>query len=78
MTELIAALAKLAGLLEDAVYGADRAQVSAFVQRGGEDLCRWLVTEALRIQDLKDPLVFGRRQGARGGLGRGAGVEMSA
>jgi hypothetical protein len=33
-------------------------------QRGGEDLGRWLVTEAPRIQDLKGSLVFGRRHGA--------------
>ena len=62
MLELIPALADLPGLFQDPAQGAERAQVGAFVQRGGEDLGRWLVTEALRIQDLKDPLVFGKKK----------------
>lgn len=64
MTQLSAPLADLAGLLQDAVHGADRAQVGSLVQQGGEDFVWCLVLEALGMQHVEDPLLFGGRQGA--------------
>lgn len=76
MTELIAALAKLAGLLEDAVHGADRAEVGAFVQRGGKDLGGGLSRKRCELRTSRPP---GVRQAPRRGAGSvEARVELSA
>ena len=72
MAKLLAAFANLAGM-EDAVHRAHRAMIAALIQQGGVDFGRRLVTEAPRIQDLKDPLMFGRRQGAGRARSKGAG-----
>jgi hypothetical protein len=50
MGELVAAFARLALLFQDAVQGADRAAVNAFVQQCAIDLGRRTVLEALRMQ----------------------------
>jgi hypothetical protein len=51
MNELIAALAGLALVFEDAVHGAGRAEVLAFVQQGGLNGCGRTVLKSLFVQD---------------------------
>ena len=47
MNELVAALAGFSLVFEDAVHGAGRAEVLAFVQQGGLDGCGGAVLESL-------------------------------
>ena len=51
MDELIAALASFSLLLEDAVHGANRAEILAFVQQGSLHGCRRAVLESLFMED---------------------------
>jgi hypothetical protein len=81
MNELIAALARLSLLLEDAVHGARRAEVLAFVQQGGLHGCRRAVLESLFMEDLQYRLAFGLTEGTGGSrplrwqsAGSGAGL----
>jgi hypothetical protein len=50
MNELIAALAGFSLLVEDAVHGASRAEVLAFVQQGGLHGCRRAVLESFLVE----------------------------
>ena len=61
MAELLAAFADFAVLAEDAIHGADRAVVDAFIEQAGVDLGRRLVGEARRVQQIQHrPAVAGR------------------
>jgi hypothetical protein len=51
MNELIAALAGFSLPVEDAVHGANRAEVLAFIQQGGLHGCRRAVLESLFVED---------------------------
>src|ERR1035437_7282960 len=64
MTELVAALPQLAVLGQDALHGADRTEIRAFVDQRGVDLRRGLVAETFRVQMVEDHLSFGGVQGA--------------
>src|ERR1019366_804837 len=66
MDELIAALARLPLLFEDAVHGARRAEVLAFVQQSSLHGCRRAVLEPLFMEDLQYRLALGLTEGARG------------
>ena len=50
MNELIAAFARLALLFEDAVHGADRAEILAFIEQGGLDGGGRAILESLFMQ----------------------------
>jgi|GEM_PF-2073527 len=50
MPKLVASLLQLAVLSQDAMHGADRAEINAFIDQGGKDLRRRLVPEAFRVQ----------------------------
>jgi hypothetical protein len=62
MDELIAALARLPLLFEDAVHGACRTEVLAFVQQGGLHNCRRAVLEPLFMEDLQYRRTLGPTQ----------------
>ena len=49
MAELVAALLQLSISSQDAVHGADRAEIDALVEQGGIDLGWRLVAEALGV-----------------------------
>jgi hypothetical protein len=66
MDELIAALARLTLLLQDAVHGARRAEVLAFIQECGLYGCRRAVLESLFMQNLQYRLTLGLAEGASG------------
>jgi hypothetical protein len=66
MNELIAALAGLSLLLEDAVHGAGRAEVLALVQQGGLHGCGGAILESLFMQDGQHTGAFGRTEGPSG------------
>ena len=52
MAELLAAFADFAVLSKNAIHGADRAVVDAFIEQAGVDFGRRLVCEARRMQQL--------------------------
>ena len=56
--ELVASLAGLPGLGQDAVHGPLRGEVDALIQQGGHDLGRGGVAEPLRVQHRPHPLAF--------------------
>src|SRR5271166_3128023 len=58
MAELLAAFADFAVLAKDAVHGADRAVVDAFIEQAGVDLGRRLVCEARRMQQIQHNLLL--------------------
>src|SRR5450631_1452052 len=62
MNELIAALARFSLLLKDAIYGANRAEVPAFIQEGSLHGCRRAVLEALFMEDRQYTGAFGRTE----------------
>jgi hypothetical protein len=64
MDELIAALAKLALLFQDAIHGVRRAEVLAFVQQGGLHGCRRAVLESFFMEDQQYRLALGLTEGA--------------
>src|SRR5205085_360813 len=66
MHELIAALTRFALLLQDAIHGARRAEVLAFVKQGGLHGGRGAVLEALFMEDLQNRLALGLAEGASG------------
>jgi len=66
MNELIAALAGFSLLLEDAVHGANRAEVLAFVQQGGLHGRRRAVLKSLFVEDSQHPGAFGLTEGTSG------------
>jgi hypothetical protein len=57
--ELVASLAGLPCLGQDAVHGALRGEVGALVEQGGHDLGRGGVAEPLRVQHRPHRLAFG-------------------
>ena len=63
MAELLAAFADFAVLAEDAVHGADRAMVDAFIEQGGVDLGWRLISEARRVQQIEHHLLLRSSQG---------------
>src|ERR1035441_7960461 len=65
MTQLVAALLQLLVLSQDAMHGADRTEVDAFVQQRGKDLGWSLVREALRVQMIKHSPPLSRTQSPR-------------
>src|ERR1035437_10255060 len=65
MTQLVAALLQLPVLGQDAMHGADRTEVDAFVQQRGKDLGWSLVREALRVQMIKHSPPLSRTQSPR-------------
>ena len=70
MNELIAALARFSLLFQDAVHGAGRAEVLAFVQQGGLHGCRRAVLESLFMED-------GQHAARSAGLSERAGADRS-
>ena len=58
MAELVAAFANFVVLDEDAVHGADRAVVDAFIQQAGVDFGGCLVGEARRMQQVQHHLAL--------------------
>ena len=66
MHELVAALAGFADLLEEAVHGASRAEVLAFVQQGGLHGGRRTILESLFMQDGQHVGPFAGTERARG------------
>ena len=72
MAQLLAAFADLAVLSEDAIHGADRAVVDAFIEQGGVDFGRRLIGEARRVQQIQHHLLLriGQRPGRLRSLAR--------
>ena len=66
MNKLIATLAGFSLLLEDAVHGANRAEVLAFVQQGGLHGCWRTVLESLFMEDHQHRSTLGLTEGASG------------
>ena len=62
---------------EDAIHGADRAEVSAFIKQGGVDLGRSLIGEAGLVEEIMIPASFVGAE-ARDGVGRGLSVDGGA
>ena len=58
MAQLLAAFADFAMPAEDAIHGADRAVVDAFIEQSGVDLGRCLVGEARRMQQIQHDLLL--------------------
>ena len=58
MAELLAAFADFAVLSKNAIHGADRAVVDAFIEQAGVDFGRRLVCEARRMQQLQYHLLL--------------------
>jgi hypothetical protein len=58
VAELLAAFADFAVLTKDAVHGADRAVVDAFIEQTGVDLGRRLICEARRMQQIQHHLLL--------------------
>ena len=78
MAKLRATFVNLAVLLEDAVHGADRAAVDAFIKQGGVDLGRCLVSKPWFVQQIQHHLLLRNAQRAvwlrpRAGADRGSG-----
>src|ERR1035437_6066986 len=65
MTKLIAALLQPSVLSQDAMHGADRAEINAFIDQGGIDLHWGLVRKALRVQMIEHSMAFGGPQATR-------------
>src|SRR3954462_15053582 len=71
VAQLVAALPNLVMVVQDAVQGADRAEVDALVEQGGADLRRGEIGEARRAQLVEPGLsFFGRQRTGRAGTGR--------
>src|SRR3954453_23147979 len=64
MAELVAAFADLALFGQDAIQGADRAKIDAFVQQGGIDLRGGQIDEPGGSQKIEHPSAFFRSKGA--------------
>jgi hypothetical protein len=58
MAELFAAFADFAVLSKNAIHGADRAVVDAFIEQTGVDLGRRLVCEARCMQQIQHHLLL--------------------
>ena len=70
MAQLVAAFVDFMVVIEEAVHGADRAEVDALVEQGGVDFGRGKVGEARLAQKVEHGLAFGGAQGAgRAGAG---------
>src|SRR3954463_6215841 len=71
VAQLVAALPNLVMVVQDAVQGADRAEVDALVEQGGVDLRRGEIGEA-RLRRLVEHGLsfFGRQRTGRAGTGR--------
>src|ERR1035437_8993649 len=67
MNKLVAALARFALVFEDAVHGAGRAEVLAFVQQGGLDGGGGAVLKSLFVQDGQHTGAFDWTEGTSGG-----------
>jgi len=65
MTKLIAAFLQLLVFRQDAMHGADRAEIDILVQQRGIDLRRSLVAESFRVQMVEHRLPFRRAQSPR-------------
>src|ERR1700712_4153672 len=63
MAELVAAFADLTVFGQDAIQGADRAKINAFVQQGGIDLRGGQIDEPGGSQKIKHPSAFCRSKG---------------
>src|SRR3954463_6299791 len=71
VAQLVAALPNLVMVVQDAVQGADRAEVDALVEQGGVDLRRGEIGEARLAQLVEHGLsFFGRQRTGRAGTGR--------
>ena len=64
MAELVAAFADLAVFRQDAIQGADRAMIDAFVQQGGIDLRGRQIDEPRGSQKIEHSSAFFRSKGA--------------
>jgi hypothetical protein len=65
ITKLVAALLQLPVLGQDAMHGADRTEINAFIDQHGKDLRRGLVAEALQVQMIEHGLPFSGIQRTR-------------
>ena len=63
MPKLVAALLQFSVLGQDAMHGADRAEIDAFIQQRGKDLDRCLVKETRGVQMVEHDLPVPRIQG---------------
>ena len=63
VAELVPPFSDLAGLSQQAIHGAGRAQIGAFIQEGGIDLSGGLVNEALTVEGSQHLLAFPDFQG---------------
>src|SRR4051794_18449820 len=66
MYELIAALARLSLLFQDAVHGTSRTEVLPFVQQSGLHGCRRAVLESIFMEDQQHRGAFDLTEGASG------------
>src|SRR5674476_1681425 len=67
MNELVAAVARLSLVFEDAIHGAGRAEVLAFVQQGGLNGGGRTVLKSLFVQDRQHAGAFDWTEGPSGG-----------